>query len=175
MSSKELLFETFSYEYEHIGKLRFRCYRDLLGGEAAEMEAMQRQMTQATLQMMTLAKRISDGQGIEFEKALEAIASGNIKDASWIGEYAEETFMLISSLPNQSRVDDEMITLFINSRAEIEGENGWEGFEDWTVDDTRRLPRKFRARIRQFIDQEQNGEPAAAEKPAKAGKAQPAS
>jgi len=175
MSSKELLFETFSYEHETIGKLRFRRYRDLLGGEAAEMEALQRQMTQATLQMMTLAKRISDGQGIKFEEALEVLANGNIKNASYLGEYAEEAFMLITSLPNQSRIDDEMITLFIASRAEIEGDNGWEGFADWTIEDTRRLPQKFRARIRQFIDQEQEGEPAPSEKPAKGGKALPAS
>ncbi len=175
MSSKELLFETFSYEYETIGKLRFRRYRDLLGGEAAEMEALQRQMTQATLQMMTLAKRISDGQGIKFEEALETLASGRIQNASYLGEYSDEAFLLISSLPNQSKIDDEMITLFISSRAEIEGENGWQPFEDWSIADTRRLPQKFRQQIKQFIDQEQSGEPAPEQKPAKGGKALPAS
>lgn len=175
MSSKELLFETFSYEYETIGKLRLRRYRDLLGGEAAEMESLQRQMTQATLQMMTLAKRISDRQSIPFEEVFESIASGKIKDVSWLGDFADEAFMLISSLPNKERLDDEMITLFIRSRAEIEGEEGWQGFDDWSVQDTQRLPRKFRAKIRQFIDEEQLGESAPAEKAAKGGKAQPAS
>ena len=175
MSSKELMFETFSYEYETIGKLRFRRYRDLLGGEAAEMESLQRQMTQASLQMMTLAKRISEGQGIPFDEAFESLVSGNIKNASFLADYGDEAFMLISTLPNQARLDDEMITMFIRSRAEIEGEEGWQSFDDWSVQDTQRLPRKFRTKIRQFIDEEQLGEPAPAEKAAKGGKAQPAS
>jgi hypothetical protein len=174
MSSKELLFDTFSYDYETIGKLRFRRYNDLLGAEAAQMDGLQREMTQASLQMMTLAKRISDKQGISFDEAFDMLATGEVTNVSLLADFADEAFILLNSLPRRDRIDDEIITLFICSRAEIEGPEGWQPFEDWNIEDTRRVPQKFRAEIRAFVDREQAGEskPAAA---GRRGKTKPAS
>ena len=165
MSSKELLFESFATEYETIGKLRFRRYRDLLGAEVGEMEGNQRQMTQATLSLMTLAKRISDAKGIPFDEVITQVTSGNFADLPWIAEFSEEAFMLISSMPNQTSLDDQLITLIVQSRAEIETEEGWQPIEGWELADSKRLPRRFRQRILEFINAEQSGEePAAASK-----------
>jgi hypothetical protein len=173
MSSKELLFDTFSYDYETIGKLRFRRYSDLLGAEAAEMDGMEREMTQASLQLMTLAKRISERQGISFEEAFEMLTTGEVANVALMADFADEAFILLNSVPRRDRIDDEIITLFIRSRAEIEGPDGWQAFDDWSVEDTRKLPQKFRKEIRSFVDREKTGEaPATA---GRRGKAKPAS
>lgn len=163
MSSKELLFDSFATEYETIGRLRFRRYRDLLGAEVTEMEQAQRQMTQATLSLMTLAKRISDTKEVPFEEVISQLSNGQFATSPWIAEFSEEAFMLVSSMPIQSKLDDQLINLFIQSRAEIEGPDGWQPFEDWDLAATRRLPRKLREQIMEFFRQEQTGEdPAAA-------------
>ena len=165
MSSKELLFDSFATDYETIGKLRFRRYNDLLGAELEEMEQAQRQSTQALLSMMTLAKRISDAKEVPFDEVVTKLTSGTFADSPWIAEFSEEAFMLVSSLPIQSTIDAQMINLFILSRAEIQGPNGWQPMDDWDLAATRRLPGKFRQQILAFIRQEQTGE-----EPAAAGK-----
>ena len=159
MSSKELLFETFSCDYENIGKLRLRRYRDLLGAEAAEMDAIQRASFQAALQMMGLAKRISEAKSISFDEALTMLSQQSMESAELFSDFADEAFMLINSLPDPWKADDQLITLFMCSRAEIQGPDGtWQPFTDWTVEDTRRLPAKVRNKIKAFIEQEQNAE-----------------
>ena len=165
MSSKELLFDSFAQDYETVGKLRFRRYRDLLGAEVGEMEVNQRQMTQATLSLMTLAKRISDAKEVPFDDVITQLTSGNFADLPWIAEFSEEAFMLVSSMPIQSTLDDQLITLIIQSRAEIETPDGWQPIEGWELADSKRLPRRFRQRILEFINAEQSGE-----EPAAAGK-----
>lgn len=162
MSSKELLFDSFGHQYETIGKLRFRRYQDLLGAEAGEMEASQRQMTQATLSLMTLAKRISDAKEIPFDDVIGQLTGGNFADLPWIAEFSEEAFMLVTSMPMQSSLDDQLITLFVQSRAEIETPDGWEPIEDWEISDSKRLPQQFRNQILAFIRAEQSGEESAA-------------
>lgn len=165
MSSKELLFDSFSTDYETIGKLRFRRYNDLLGAEIEEMEQAQRQSTQALLSLMTLAKRISDAKEVPFDEVIKQLTSGNIADSPWIAEFSEEAFMLVSSMPIQSSIDSQMINLIIQSRAEIEGPDGWQPMDDWDMAATRRLPGRFRQQVLAFIRQEQTGE-----EPAAAGK-----
>lgn len=165
MSSKELLFDSFATDYETIGRLRFRRYNDLLGAELEEMEQAQRQSTQAMLSLMTLAKRISDAKEVPFDEVIKQLTSGTFADSPWIAEFSEEAFMLVSSMPIQSAIDSQMINLIIQSRAEIEGPEGWQPMDDWDMAATRRLPGKFRQQVLAFIRQEQTGEePAAASK-----------
>jgi hypothetical protein len=165
MSSKELLFDSFATDYETIGKLRLRRYRDLLGAELEETEQAQRQMTQAMLSLMTLAKRISDVKEVPFDEVVGKLTSGNIADSPWLAEFSDEAFLLVSSVPNQAAIESQMITLFIQSRAEIEGPDGWQPMEDWDLAASKRLPGKFRQQVLAFIRQEQSGEePAAASK-----------
>lgn len=158
MSSTELLFDSFDKEYEQIGKLRFRRYRDLLGAELEEAEQAQRRSTQAVLAVMSLAKRVSEGKGLPFDQVLGELTSGQMANADWISEYADEAFVMIGSLPTQSVIDGEMITLFIRSRAEIEGPDGWRPMQDWDMAATRRLPGKFRTQVLEFIERERSGE-----------------
>lgn len=157
MSTTELLFASFTTDYEQIGKLRFKRYGDLLGGELEEMERHQRQATVGMLSLMTLAKRISDAKQIPFEEVMEKLTSGNIGNDPIIEEFGEEVFMVVTGAPMQAGIESEMITLFIQSRAEIEGADGWQPMESWTMADTKRLPGKFRRQVLDFIGREQDG------------------
>lgn len=162
MSSKELLFRTFGESYETIGKLRFRCYRDLLSAEAAGIEKLDRDRQQWQLQIWTLAKRISEAQGKTFAEVIEQMQGlGNadvLQKTEYLADYLDELQMVVAMMPSQAKAEDELVTIAIQSRAEIKGENGWERIDDWTMEDTRLLPTKFKAEISDFIRREQAGE-----------------
>jgi hypothetical protein len=72
-------------------------------------------------------------------------------------EFAEETALFLNGSPIVSNLDDQVLTLIIQSRAQIQAEEGWVPLEDWTVADTGRLPSRFRAELREFVEQERNG------------------
>ena len=166
MNNKELLFESFQCDYKQIGKVRFRIYNDLLGAEAGEMENFNRQQSQALLHTVSLAKRVSEAKGITFDEAYEMLTSGNKENAAALMDVADDAALWLGTAPNVSSMDDQVITLVMQSRAELETPDGWQPFEDWTIEDTRRLPSKFRAEVRAFIELErQGGQPP--ERPAK--------
>lgn len=162
MGSKELLFKGFGESFEHIGHLRFRRYRDLLSAEAAGIEKLDREQTQFQLQVWTLAKRISETQGKTFEEVIaqmQGLSSPDaVQNSSYLADYVEELAMIVAMMPSQTRIEDELVTLAIQSRAEIETEGVWQRIEGWTEDDTRFLPTKFKAQISEFIRREQAGE-----------------
>lgn len=167
MNSKELLFESFQVDYHQIGKVRFRVYNDLLGAEAGEMETFSRQQMQTLLHTVSLARRVSEAKGITFDEAYEMLTSGRPENAAALMEVADDAALWLGTAPNVSSMDDQVITLIMQSRAEIETpDDGWQPFESWTIDDTRRLPSRFRAELRTFIEQERNGGKAP-EQPAK--------
>lgn len=166
MNSKELLFESFQVEYRQIGKVRFRAYNDLLGAEAGEMETFSRQQSQALLHTVSLARRVSEARNITFDEAYEMLTSGRPENAAALMDVADDAALWLSTAPNVSSMDDQVLTLIMQSRAEIETADGWQPFENWTIEDTRRLPSKFRAELRAFIEQERNGGKAP-EQPAK--------
>jgi len=157
MKNKELLFDSFRVDYTQIGKLRFRVFNDLLGAEAGEMEQFQRQQSQAVLGLVSVSRRLAEVKGITFDEAYALITSGDANNAQAMMEVADECALLMASMPSETAMDDQIITLMIQSRAEIETDDGWAPLEDWQVADTRRLPRGFRAKIRAFIDLESNG------------------
>jgi hypothetical protein len=157
MNNKELLFDSFQLDYKLIGKLRLRVYNDLLGAEAGEMENFSRQQSQALLHTVSLAKRVSEAREITFDEAYEMLTSGRQEDAVALMDVADDAALWLGTAPNVSSMDDQVITLIMQSRAEIENQNGWEPFDDWTLEDTRRLPSRFRAEVRAFIEQERNG------------------
>lgn len=175
MSSKELLFKAFGESYETIGKLRFRRYRDLLSAEAAGIEKLDREQTQFQLQVYTLAKRISDAQGKTFEEVIaqmQSLGSGTaMEQASYLANYVDELAMIVAMMPSQAKLEDDLVTIAIQSRAEIKAENGWQRIDDWSLDDTKLLPSKFKAQISEFIRREQAGEDAPGGQ--RRGKAQP--
>lgn len=164
MSSKELLFKGFGDSYETIGKLRFRRYRDLLSAEAAGIEKMDREQTQFQLQVFTLAKRISEAQGKSFDEVISQMqglgSAGSVQQTSYFADYIDELTMIVAMMPSQAKLEDELVTIAIQSRAEIKAEGGWERIEDWVLDDTKVLPSKFKAQVSEFIRREQAGEDA---------------
>lgn len=158
MNTTDLLFDSFAREYETIGKLRFLRCHDLLGGELEEMERHQRKATVGMLSLMTLAKRISEAKQVPFEDVLTKLTNGDLGDDPIIAEFSEDIYMVVSGSPLQAAIESEMITLFIQSRAEIEGPNGWQRMVDWSAADTKRLPGRFRQEVLAFIKREQGGE-----------------
>ena len=166
MSSKELLFKSFGESYETIGKLRFKRYRDLLSAEAAGIEKLDRDQTHFQLQVLTLAKRISDAQGKSIDEVLTQMQGLSSVDdlgkLNYFSQYLDELTMMLAMAPNRTKVEDELVTIAIQSRAEIKTGAGWQKVDDWNEDDTKLLPSRFKAQISEFIRREQTGEEAPA-------------
>lgn len=160
MDVRELLFDSFAEGHHQIGKLRLKKFGDLLGAEQAEIQQQQQGLTQAALQLMTLATRISEGEGLDYEVVLQQLQHGQLADASIFGRHADEAALMVASMPSQAAADDAVLTLALQLRGEIEGPEGWAPIEDWTLADTRRLPGRFRAQIRAFLDAEAQGDEA---------------
>lgn len=164
MSGKELLFKSFGESYETIGKLRFRRYRDLLSAEAAGIEKLDRDQTHFQLQVLTLAKRISDAQGKSIDEVLtqmQGLSSvDDVGKLNYFSQYLDELTIMLAMAPNRTKVEDELVTIAIQSRAEIKVDGAWQRVDDWSEEDTKMLPSKFKAQISEFIRREQAGEEA---------------
>lgn len=162
MSSKELLFKTFGESYELIGKLRFRRFRDLLSAEAAGIERLERETMQFQLQGLLLARKISEAKGIPVMEVLNSMQgigkADDVEQSLILADYAEEMQMMIAMMPSQTRLEDELVTIAIQSRAEIRVDGAWQRIDDWDLADSQRLPTKFKAQISEFIRREQAGE-----------------
>lgn len=162
MDPRELLHQSFIQGHHQIGKLRLRKFGDLLGAEAAEIQNQQAALTQAALQLMALATRISQAEGIEYETVLQQLQQGAAITPELFGKFADEAALMVASMPSQTAADDAVLTVALQLRGELEGPDGWAPLEDWTVADTRRLPSRFRAQIRSFLDAEAQGDEAPA-------------
>lgn len=160
LDHRALLFDSFTQGHHQIGKIRLLKFGDLLGAEAAEIQNQQAALTQAALQLMALATRISQAEGIEYETVLQQLQQGAAITPELFGKFADEAALMLASMPSQTAADDAVLTVALQLRGEIEGPDGWAPLEDWTLADTRRLPSRFRAQIRSFLDVEAQGDEA---------------
>lgn len=158
MDHRAQLFDSFAQGHHQIGKLRLRRFGDLLGAEQAEIQQQHQALTQAALQLMALATRISESEGLDYQEALQQLQAGQLGDAAIFGKHCDEAALMVASMPSQTAADDAVLTVALQLRGELEGPDGWAPMENWTIADTRRLPSKFRAQLRAFLDSEAQGD-----------------
>jgi hypothetical protein len=205
-AAKDVLFESLDRKHETIGSLRLARYDDILGDEEHEVDAQVRGVVHFRLHLFEVTRKVTEAtpaeryptrlvEATEEEAAherqmtkdeFEEWVLNTLTSDQWLkyGEmfrpYLDDITMLFSLMPDQIANKDKMVHVALLSRAEVQVDGEWQPLKDWTMEDTRKLPRRIRNQIQEFMAKEHMGwEPsdksgaAAAEggKPAGKGKA----
>lgn len=153
-------------KYYEIGPFRFPIYHDLVPGESRGIEAISRKQSKSTFNSIKLAQRIAADKQITVKEAIDLLSKSTEGDQELIYDYAEEIEALQSSTIGAVEQQIEFVTLFMRYRAEAKLPKGrdWQKLEDWTVEDTEKMPTKIMEEVFKIILWERDGWPEDGEK-----------
>ena len=161
MSKYSFLVQTKAEDYfELLPDLRLKKYGGWLVAEAIEQEEISKLQSQATIRAVQLAKRIASAKEIGLDEAFGLLqgGGGSITEAELLADYTEETLSMITSGSSMESTNARMVTAFIRSRGQGMVDGDWQDLTDWELDDTKALPRKYVAKVVEFITAEQTAE-----------------
>jgi hypothetical protein len=145
-------------EYVNIGNsLRLRKYGSWLAEEAWKREEQGQRRAQFTLRAIALAKKISAEKEINQEDAF-ALLQGEEEGQGIYSEYSEEIVSLMSTMPSAKSQFGELTTIFFRNRGEILNGKKWTATEDWSIEDTEKLPKAWIDEIEAFMASEDQGQ-----------------
>lgn len=151
MSKYSNIFLLSDAEYENIGDcLRLRKYGSWLAEEAWKREEQGQKRAQFTLKAIALAKKIAVEKQVEEDEAF-AMLQGTSDGGSILSEYSEETVSLMSTMPSAKDQFGELITIFFRNRGEILSGKKWSATDDWSMEDTQKLPKAWLEQIEAFM------------------------
>jgi hypothetical protein len=157
MSKYSEFFLLTSAEYEAIGdKLRLRKYGSWLAEEAWLKEKQNQRRAQFTLRTIQLARRIAKEKGIPEEEVFQLLQTDNNDRAELFSEFSEETAKLMDLLPSGKDQFEELVTLFFRNRGEVNIGKKWQATDDWTKEDTNKLPEAYLQKIEAFMTAEES-------------------
>ena len=162
MSSKyaSLLFQP--TEYHHIGPFRLPIYSDLTPGEAKGMEDLTRKQSKQTFKSIRLAQQIAKDKNISTKEAIDLMSNVGEEDTQELTlQYSSELVQLQSEAVSAVEQQVDFVTLVLQYRGEAKIKNKWQTLEDWTTDDTHKMPSKLLEEIFEFITWERDGWPKA--------------
>lgn len=152
MSKYSEFFLLTSPGYEEIGeKLRLRKYGSWLAEEAWLREKQNQKRAQFTLQTIQLARYIAKAKDIPEEEVFQLLQSDSGERAEIFSEFSEEVTRLMDLLPSSKEQFEDLVTLFFRNRGEVNTGKKWEATEDWTKDDTNKLPKPYLEKIEAFM------------------------
>lgn len=152
MSKYSDFFLLSSPDYEKIGeKLRLRKYGSWLAEEAWLREKQNQERAQFTLQTIQLARRIAKERDMPEEDVFQLLQNESAERAEIFAEYSEEVTKLMDVLPSGREQFEGLVTLFFRNRGEVNIGKKWESTEDWSKEDTNKLPQAFLQQIEAFM------------------------
>lgn len=145
-----------SPDYEEIGeKLRLRKYGSWLAEEAWLREKQNQKRAQFTLQTIQLARRIAKAKGMPEEEVFQLLQSDSTERTEIFSEFSEEVTRLMDLLPSGKEQFEELVTLFFRNRGEVSIGKKWQPTDDWSKEDTNKLPQPFLLQIEAFMAAEE--------------------
>jgi hypothetical protein len=155
MSKYSEFFLLGSADYEDIGeKLRLRKYGSWLAEEAWLREEQNKKRAQFTLRTIQLAKRIAAVKGINEEEAFQLLQDTSGERGDLFTEFADETSKLMDSAPSGREQFEELVTMFFRNRGEVNTGKKWCPTDEWTREDTNKLPQALLQKIEAFMGAE---------------------
>ena len=150
-------------EYKEIGPFRFPIYHDLVPGEAKGIEELARKQSRHTFSSIKLAQRIAKDKEITTQEAIELLGTGSEDNQDIFFDYASELEELQALSVGAVEHKIKHVTLFMRFRGEVKlpSEDTFKKVDDWTEEDTEKVPNKLLDEIMTFISWEQNGWPTA--------------
>lgn len=167
MSQRSRVLATLTARYERIGPFRLRRYDELLGVEIEHEEIADRQLNEHQLASMNIIDSFARDRGINVEEATKVVqeaakVGGEARVQELLGSYSTQLVALSLARPAEAARIRALVTLFLNTRAEIQAEGGddqWEKVEQWGEDDTKALPGEWINAVWSFAMNEKGGWP----------------
>lgn len=154
MSKYSEFFLLSSVEYKNIGKhLRLRKYGSWLAEEAWIREEQGQRRAQFTLKAIGLARKIAGEKNIDPDDAFALIQSGS-DNSEIFTEYAAEVAQLMKTMPSQREQMEELATVFFKNRGEVLQGKKWAATDDWSKEDTGKLPKDLLDLVEEFMGEE---------------------
>lgn len=151
MSKYSNIFLLSNAEYTEIGDcLKLRKYGSWLAEEAWIREEQGQKRAQFTLRAISLAKKIAQEKGIDEEEAFSLLQDRG-DGHSVLQEYSEEAVALMASLPSPREQFGELVTIFFKNRGEVLQGKKWTPTEDWSMEDTKMLPKELLDKVEAFM------------------------
>lgn len=164
MSKYSSFFLLSSAEYEKLtDKLRVRKYGSWLAEEAWIREDQSQKRALFTLKAIDLAKKIAKEKGVTDEEAFELLQSTQLNDRDVMGDFSMEAAGLMASMPSAREQQEQLVTAFMRNRGEVLIGKKWEPADEWTEEDTRKLPQMLLEQIEQFMNEEDGAAPSSSE------------
>lgn len=149
--------------FELTPSIRLKKHGGWLVAESIEQEEISRQQSQSTIKAVQLAKKIAAAKEISIDEAFDLLQSGSGSEAELLAEYTEETLSVMNSGTSAEQSNAKLITTFMRCRGEGLVDNEWTALADWSIEDTKRMPRHLVTKMLEFITEEQDEEVKAAQ------------
>lgn len=148
-------------KYYEIGPFRFPVYEDLVPGEAKGIEKISRAQSKSTFSSIKLAQRIAKDKEISTKEAVELLSSASEDNQELLYDYVDELDELQSKTIGAVEQQVAFVTLFMQYRAEVKlpRAKDWQRTEDWTTEDTEKMPTKVMEEVFKLITWERDGWP----------------
>lgn len=143
--------------FELTPTIRLKKYGGWLVAESIEQEEISKAQSQSTIKAVQLAKKIAAAKDVPLDEAF-SLLQGGTSDSELLAEYAEETLSLMNSGSSVEQSNARLITTFIRCRGEGKVGEEWQALSDWSLDDTREMPRTLLTKMLDFITEEQDEE-----------------
>lgn len=156
MSKYSSFFLVSSPEYESLAdKLRIRKYGSWLAEEVWIREEQAQKRALFTLKAVELAKKIAKDKEISNDEAFQLLQSQGFAGSELSDIYGEEAAELMASMPSSQEQLEKLVTTFMRNRGEVCNSKKWEPTEDWSDEDTAKLPRPILEKIEAFMASEE--------------------
>lgn len=149
--------------FELAPSIRLKKFGGWLVAESIEQEEIAKQQSQNTIKAVQLAKKIANAKNISLDEAFNLLQGGDGGDNQIIAEYTDEAMSLMHGGTSVEQSNARLITTFMRCRGEglVEGE--WQPLLDWSLEDTKEMPRAMVTAMMEFISEEQDAEVKAAQ------------
>lgn len=162
-SRNEQILASLCLTREQIGPFHLDRINDLLGVEMALTEEQEKALAGALASASELVCQYAATSGKPLQDAHNEIFTALLNPAVMKQPPPEmlpllpSLFTLVGQFPSQIRNRHQMVTLLLNHRGWVQGEDGaMEKIEGWTDEDTGKLPRDILEQIIAFRDREAN-------------------
>lgn len=140
--------------FELNDKLRLRCYGSWLAEEVWCREKQNKKRARFTLEVIKLARKVAKVKGISEDEAFVLLQSGDEERSELFAEFNEEVDRLMTLSPSSQDQSEELVTIFFKNRGEVLEGKKWIATDDWSKEDTRKLPSALMEAVEKFIAKE---------------------
>ena len=156
MSKYSEFFLLSSPEYCELNeKLRLRSYGSWLTEETWCREKQNKKKAKFSLEVIRWARKIAKAKGINEDEAFALLQSTGEDREVLLQEFGQEVSDIFDLAPSGREEFEDLVTLFFKNRGEVLDGKKWISTDDWSNEDTQKLPSIILSTIETFMATEE--------------------